>query len=62
MLGLERRQLTLDLEDRIVGMRAGEQTEHVRNSRQQLPAQLQGIDGIGETRLRRSLVMAATSI
>ena len=52
MLGFERRELALDLENVVVGIGAGEEIEDVGDARERLPRGLQCIDGVGEGRRR----------
>jgi len=50
MLGLERGQLALECEDRIVGVGAGQEMEKVDGSRERLSARVERVDGVGEGR------------
>ena len=50
VLGLERRELTLDRQNRIVGMGAGQQVEDVAGPRECLTTRFEGSDGVGEGR------------
>ena len=50
VLGLERGELALDREDRIVGVSAGEEIENVDRPRERLSARLERVDGVGEGR------------
>ena len=52
VLGRERRELALDLLDRVVGVRAGEEMEDVVDARVSAsPARFERVDGVGEGRL-----------
>ncbi len=51
VLGAARRQHALDLHDRIIGVRAGEQMEHPGHTLQQPAGGFERVDGIGEGRL-----------
>ncbi len=53
MLGLERGQLALDRENRIVGVGAGEEIENVDRSCERRPARFERLDGVGEGRRGR---------
>ena len=50
VLGAQRRDLALDLQDRVVGVGAGERIEDVVDTRERVAAQFQRLDGIGEGR------------
>jgi len=53
VLGLERGQLALEREDRIVGVGAGQEMEKVDGSRERLSARVERVDGVGEGRRLR---------
>ena len=53
MLGLERGQLALEREDRIVGVGTGQEMEKVDGSRERLSARFERVDGVGEGRRLR---------
>ena len=52
MLGAQRRDLALDLLDRVVGVRAGERVEDVVDAGERVAAAFQRLDGVGEGRRR----------